>query len=110
VRGEVRITGPTTDVRVVGVDDGVEVRVPSMRDAWSMRGLLSGLPTAEPLSVVDAWWRLSGVTLHLVIAGRRVAVARPGEAADGSGMLPPPWRLNRRAALLALGRAALGRG
>ena len=69
-------------VRIVGVDDGVEVRIDGLLSAWKLRRAAGEWPAVPPLDALGRWWRLSGITLHLCVAGRRIAWAEPTEAFD----------------------------
>lgn len=98
-------------VRIVGVDDGIEVRIDGLRSAWKLRRAAGQLAAVPPLDALGRWWELSGITLHLCVAGRRVAWAEPTEAFDRrvSG-LPAPWRPKYAALLTACVAALVGRG
>lgn len=109
--GEVFIDGPAGPLCLVGVEDGLELRLRSLRQAWSMRGLPIALPWVEPLTGVLAWWRLSGVPIHLVVAGRRVALAEPAHRLERrSWWMPAPWQPKTGVLIRALLAAAIGRG
>ncbi|MEM6757301.1 MAG: hypothetical protein AAF586_09050 [Planctomycetota bacterium] len=109
--GELRVDEPNGTLHVVGVEDGLEIRLVSLRQAWRLRHVADVLPTVEPLTGLMTWWRLSGVTLHLVVAGRRVAQAEPTEPADRKpGWLPVPWRARPLSLAMAFLAAIVGRG
>ncbi|MEM6332955.1 MAG: hypothetical protein AAF823_06410 [Planctomycetota bacterium] len=98
-------------VRIVGVADGVEIRLDTLRTAWALRSTLGELTSVPPLDALGRWWRLSGITLHLVVAGRRIAWAEPIEPFDRRvSWMPAPWRPRLPAVLAALGAALVGRG
>jgi len=109
--GTLRVDGPGASFAIVGVDDGVEVRVDSLKQAWAMRKLSAVSGKGGPLAAVLTWWRASRLTMHLVVAGRRVAVAEPSEPFERrSRWLPAPWKMRVRPMMAAVGAAAVGRG
>ncbi|MEM9252184.1 MAG: hypothetical protein AAGB29_07515 [Planctomycetota bacterium] len=109
--GEVQAEGPAGLVVLAGVADGIEVRLESLRQAWSLRRSLDTLTLIEPLNALPRWWRLSGVSLHLVVAGRRIATAEPaGHVGRVSWWMPGPWRPKPGAVIAAVLAAAIGRG